>query len=172
MTVQPLATTVADMPSAGNGVASGVPALLSKDGEVVELVLGPMTTEAACRQLPQIREALAAIRRYEGYLVDLIAQEMQARGQTERRAGDLVIEYKAESAWEIKDEPALWTLLQDACAKDEITQNELNEAIQQQLTFRANHTRLNALSKRIPEINGLRERVTGTPRLRIKEAGR
>lgn len=55
-----------------------------------------------------------------------------------------------------------------AYTRGEITREELDRACQQVVTQRFDHRVLAMLSKRIPEIDTLRRRVEGEPRLRVK----
>lgn len=145
-----------------------IPRVVTPEGEIIELALGPLSVEEALARLPQVQEAARAIRRFEAFLTDTIAADMRSRGQSERRAGDVVYELKADAQWVVDEPDRLWVLLGAAVDRGEITDNERSAAIQQVVSFKPNHTHLGPLAKRIPEINQLRRRVEGEPRLRVK----
>ena len=144
------------------------PSLLTKDGEVVELELLPISADDAGLLLPQVRAVLQQVRRYEGYLADVIKSEMVSRSQRERRAGEVVYELKGDAEWIVDDSGALFRVLVEARARGEITPEEHVKAHQQVVTHHFNHTALGVLAKRLPEINRHRHRVEGDPRLRVK----
>ena len=144
------------------------PALLTKDGEVIELELLPISADDAGLLLPQVRAVLQQVRRYEGYLAEVVKSEMIQRGQRERRAGDVVYELKGEAEWIVTDPGAMFRVLVEARAQGEITAEEHEKAHQQIVSHRYNHTALNLLAKRVPEIDQYRHRTEGEPRLRTK----
>jgi len=61
-----------------------LPVLVTTDGEVMVLELLPISADDAGLLLPQVRAVLQQVRRYEGYLVQVVSDEMKARGQRER----------------------------------------------------------------------------------------
>ena len=144
------------------------PSLLTQDGEVVKLELSPISAEDAGLLLPQVRAVLQQIRRYEGYLADVIRSEMAHRGQRERRSGDTVYELKGDAEWVVDDSGALFRVLVEARARGEITAEEHEKAHQQVVTHHFNHAALKVLAKRVPEIDKHRHRTEGEPRLRTK----
>jgi len=150
--------------------AQRVPALIDSTGEVIELgeSLPPISADAAGALLPRVRGALAAVRRLEGYLVSVLTGEMTARGQSERRVGDVVYALRSEGEWTVPDAGALHRVLVQAMTNSEITAHELEAACQQLVTFRFDHRALNLLAKRVPEIDQHRRRIEGEPRLRTK----
>lgn len=138
-------------------------------GQLFEWAVGaPISAADAAEQLPLVTRAIHELGRIEAYLRDVVTDDMHVRGQTERRAGDVVYELKAEATWTVEDGGALYAVLHQACARDEITQNELREACQQIVSFKFHHARLTTLAKRVPEIDQHRRRVEGEPRLRVK----
>jgi len=52
-------------------------------------------------------------------------------------------------------------LLDGALRNGEITAEEREKALQEIVTFKANHSTLNVLTKRVPEIETLRRKVEG-----------
>jgi len=138
-------------------------------GELFGWAVGaPISAVDAADQLPLVTRALVELRRIEAYLRDVIADDMRASGQTERLAGDVTFELKPEGTWAVGDEGALFRVLVDACAQNQITRNELDEACAQLVTFRFHHGRLTTLAKRVPAINEHRRRVEGAAKLRVK----
>ncbi len=144
------------------------PSLLTKDGEVVPLELSPISADDAGLLLPQVRAVLQQVRRYEGFLADVIKSEMVSRGQRERRAGETVYELKGEAEWVVDDSGALFRVLVEARARGEVTPEEHEKAHQQVVTHHWNNSALNVLAKRVPEIDQHRHRTEGEPRLRTK----
>ena len=94
---------------------------------------------------------------------------MVARGQTERRSGDVVYELRPETEWLVDDGEALMVLLDGALRNGEITAEEREKALQEIVTFKANHSTLNVLTKRVPEIETLRRKVEGAAKLKLKK---
>ena len=144
------------------------PSLLTKDGEVMELELLPISADDAGLLLPQVRAVLKQVLRYEGYLTDVIKSEMVSKGQREHRSGETVYELKGEAEWFVDDPGALFRVLMEACVDNEITRDELDTACAQVVTHRWHHGRLTTLAKRVPEIDRHRHRTEGEPRLRTK----
>lgn len=145
------------------------PRILTPDGEVIELEFGAITADEAASRIPFIQSTLRELRRYEQFLGDMVAAEMRSRGQTERRSGELVFELKPETAWVVDDGGAMYAVLYQAVAKDEITENEFHEAVQQVVSHKFDHRRLNVLVKRVPEIEKHRNRIEGQAKLHIKK---
>lgn len=137
-------------------------------GELIPIEVGVVTVAEATARLPIVQRTLRELRRFEAFLADTVKDDMVARGQTERRAGAVVYELKAEAEWIVDDEGALFRVLVDASANDEITRSELDEACAQLVTYRWHHGRLSTLAKRIPAINDHRRRVEGPARLKQK----
>lgn len=150
-------------------LTTGRPRILTPEGEVIDLELGPITAEEAAQRIPFIQATLRELKRFEQFLSDVVSDEMRARGQTERRAGDTVFELKPETAWVVDDGGAMYAVLYQAVGKHEITENEFHEAVQQVVTHRFDHRRLNVLVKRVPEIDTHRKRVEGAAKLHIKK---
>ncbi len=144
------------------------PSLLTKDGEVMELELLPISADDAGLLLPQVRAVLQQVRRYEGFLADVVKSSMLERGQRERRSGDTVYELRGEAEWIVDDSGALFRVLVEARARGEITPEEHVKAHQQIVTHHFNHSALDVLVKRVPEIDQHRHRTEGEPRLRTK----
>ena len=140
-----------------------------RTGEVITISFDAISADEAASRLPTIQALLRELRRFEQFLSDMVTAEMQARGQTERRAGELLFELKPEATWVVDDDNALMELLGDAVDRGDITDEEKQKAAQTTIAFRFNHAALNSLAKRIPEVNGLRHRVEGAARLRIKQ---
>ena len=145
-----------------------LPAVLDVTGEILELELIPMSADDAGLQLPRIRAAAAVLRRYADYLADIVISEMKQRHQRERRSGDTVYELKGDAEWVVDDSGALFRVLVEARARGEITAEEHEKAHQQVVTHHFNHSALNVLAKRVPEIDQHRHRTEGEPKLRTK----
>lgn len=137
-------------------------------GELIPIELGVVTVQEATARLPIVQRTLRELKRFEAFLADTVKDDMVARGQTERRAGDVVYELKPEAEWIVDDEGALFRVLHQARAHEEITETELAEACQQVVTFKYHHGRLSTLAKRVPAINEHRRRVEGPARLKQK----
>jgi len=134
----------------------------------MELELLPISADDAGLLLPQVRAVLQQVRRYEGWLVQVVSDEMKARGQRERRAGETVYELKADAEWVVDDQEAMANVLDVAVTRSDITSEECQKAHQVVVSHRYNHTALGVLAKRVPEINKYRHRTEGDPRLRVK----
>lgn len=144
-------------------------AIMTPEGELLGLSTAtPVTVDEAAVLLPRVREALQAVRRYADYLEDMVRRSMVERGQRERRSGDTLYELKAEAEWIIDRADALADLLQAAVDSGDITADERAKAHQVVVSHRWNHTHLNTLAKRVPEVDQYRRRTEGEPRLRIK----
>lgn len=137
-------------------------------GELIPISYDPISADEAASRLPATQAMVKELRRYEQFLADCVTDEMKARGQTERRAGDVMFELKGVADWVMDDPGAMFALLHESVARGDITEDEFNEAVAQVITYRANHARLNVLSKRVPAINEHRRRVEGDARLRVK----
>jgi hypothetical protein len=145
------------------------PRLLTPDGEIISLELGAITADDAGTLLPQIIDFSRRVARYRGFLEQVVTDEMVARGQTERRSGDVVYELRPETEWLVDDGEALMVLLDGALRNGEITAEEREKALQEIVTFKANHSTLNVLTKRVPEIETLRRKVEGAAKLKLKK---
>lgn len=136
-------------------------------GEVIVIDLGPISEEDAAARLPFVQRAIRELRRFEAFLLEVIAASF-VEGQTECRIADQLFERKPEATWVVDDPQAMVQLLDAALARREITDEERHKASQTLVSYRFNHTQINVLSKRIPAINDLRRRVEGDAHLRIK----
>jgi len=116
-----------------------------------------------------LQRTLRELRRFEQFLADTVADDMRTHGQTERRAGDVVYELRAEATWVVDDPGALFQVLHDGVARDEITRLEFDDAVQQVVEFTFHQGKLNSLARRLPQIDKLRRRVEGESRLRQKK---
>jgi len=137
-------------------------------GELIPIEVGVITVAEAAARLPLVQRTLRELRRFEQFLADTVAADMRARGATERRVDDLIYELKPEATWIVDDGGALFRALLEALGEKQITDNEFNEAVQQLVTFKFDHRRLNVLARRVPAIDQLRRRVEGDARLRVK----
>jgi hypothetical protein len=145
-----------------------LPAIVTPDGEVIRMELTPMSATEAGSLLGHVQGWLAQARRLEGYLLNLLEAEMRQSGQTERRAGDLTLEFKGSTTWVVDDGEAMGAALLAAHRDGQVTRDELALAAQQRTSWTFNHARLNALVKRVPAIDELRRKVTGDPRISVK----
>lgn len=145
-----------------------VPAIVTPQGEVLELTLKPVSVEQAGTALPSLYEYLRFLRRYIDFHESVIADEMRERGQTERRIGETVYELKGESVWSVKDPEGLYQMLVGAQERGDLTAEEFDVVVTRRAVVSVNHTKANVLQKRVPEINNFRERTESVPRLRVK----
>jgi hypothetical protein len=143
-------------------------AIVTPDGEIIALTLGPITAEEAATRLPVIQDTLKALRRFEDFLSQCVSDDMIAKGQTERRSGAFVYELKPDAEWVVSDDERLFNVLLGARNAGEVTDKEFYDAAKEQQVFKFDHRRLAVLAKRLPVIDTLRRRVEGATRLRIK----
>ncbi len=149
------------------------PAIISADGEVIELDTSiAFTVEEAAQRLPPVQAVLKELRRFEGILAAYLIDDMAQKGQTERRVGEVIWEAKPETAWVVDDPAELHAILVEAFTHGEITREELNAACPQLVTYKPNHTYLRPLAKRVPAIETLRRQVSGEVRLRRKNGSK
>jgi hypothetical protein len=146
-----------------------VPAIVTPDGEIIELTLGPISADDAATRLPVVQDTLKALRRFEDFLSQCVSEDMQAHGQTERRVGSLVYELKPDAEWVVTNDEQMFNVLRDARTAGEVTDKEFYDAAKEQQVFKFDHRRLAVLAKRLPVIDTLRRRVEGATRLRIKK---
>lgn len=144
------------------------PALIDESGEIVRLEMLPVSADQAGTLLPKVYEHLKAVRRFAQYLEDALSAQMATDGQTERLIDGRLWECKPEVGWEIEDEGAMFALLAQSLRDGQITEAEFIDAVQQEVVYRFDNGRLNALAKRLPAIDGFRRRVEGKARLRLK----
>jgi len=142
--------------------------IINRDGEVVDIDLSPVSLETAGIRLPQIQRAIKILRDHATFLEGVITSSF-IEGQTEKRIGDQLYEYKPEAEWIVTDEMAMAEILADAHHNGDITDDEYLRVYQESVVRRFNHASLNVLSKRLPRINDLRHRVEGQAKLRIKK---
>ena len=151
-------------------IASRVPAVIDTTGEVVPLDLSlAISAEDAATRLPVVRKVMRELRRYEGWLTQLVSDEItRVEGRTEMRIGGTTYELKPDYEWVINDAQGLYDYLAAARERGEVTQQEMDEAVRLETTARANNSRLNALTKRLPEIDRYRQRTETPPKLRTR----
>lgn len=142
-------------------------ALLDENGAIVPLGTSPVSADEAAERLPLIQRFIREARRTEKFLLDVIGSAF-VPGQTEKRMGDQLFEAKRESTWEVTDAEALLLILDVARERGDITDEERGKAAQTLVTHKFNHSALNVLAKRIPDIDKYRQRVEGPISVRIK----
>lgn len=151
-------------------VASHVPAIIDTTGEVVTLDLSlAISAEDAAARLPVVQKVMRELRRYSGWLETVLTDEItKVQGRTELRIGGAVFEIKPDYEWVITEPQALYDLLAAARDRGEVTQDEMDAAVRLEVSARANNSKLNALSKRLPEIDRYRTRTETPPKLRTR----
>lgn len=147
-----------------------VPAVIADGGEVIPLDLSvAISVEHAGARLLAIQRIFRELRRYEGWLTQILTEHIGAvPGRTEVRVGETVWELRGEAAWEVRDQAALRAVLEAALERGDVTQQEFDEACQSKEVVAFHHGRLNALTKRIPEIDQYRSRTETPAKLRAR----
>lgn len=142
--------------------------IISAEGEIVDIDLGPVSLETAGLRLPQIQRAIKILRDHQTFLEGVITSSF-APGQTEKRIGDQLYEYKPETEWEITDAVPLYDELAEAVVAGDITDDEFAAATEKRTVITFHNGRLNVLVKRIPAIDRFRTQRIGNAKLRIKK---
>lgn len=144
--------------------------IISKQGELVPIhELPVLSAEDAAFRLPQVVRIIKEARRLEGWLQTVISEEIAAvAGRTELLIDGTAYELKPDYEWVINDPKGLYDYLAAARERGEVTQQEMDEAVRLETTARANNSRLNALTKRLPEIDRYRQRTETPPKLRTR----
>lgn len=146
------------------------PMLIAKSGEVVPLhELPVLSAEDAAFRLPQVQRIIKEARRLEGWLMTVISEEIAVvPGRTELLIDGTAYEMKPDYEWVIEDPRGLYDYLTAAKERGEITQEEMDAAVRLETSARANNSKLNALTKRLPEIDRYRTRTETPPKLRTR----
>lgn len=149
---------------------NAAPVLINEDGSFMSLDTSlPVSADDAGRILPKLAEAIRQARRYEGFLRDTLSAAMSTAGQTERLIDGTLWSLKPEATWVITNEGAMCLALEGAALRNDITDIELLHAMKTEVSVTFNHTSLNSLAKRLPEIDQYRSRVESVAKLSTKK---